>query len=249
VAHLPADSQVACCRLDRLFDTQLEFWGDLWSSLVLSRLERQAFREVSAAAGRQHEWLSGRTAAKDAVRELVRRQVGVDLLPADIQIRQDSYGRPFLDGHWLQDLAAVPQISLAHSKGTAVAVAAMLPEGARLGVDIELLRDLPDVVEATAFSPDEQDLYGGLSSSLQAEWRLRAWCAKEAVGKALGRGLLEGPASVKIVSLDPAEGLVEASISGKLLAEFPELANIELAVYTARDGDFVTALTFCERKA
>src|SRR2546421_11996867 len=61
-----------CCRVEWPFKPEASFWKDLWSSLVLSRQERRVFRELRGPGHRQIEWLSGRTAAKDAMRSFLR---------------------------------------------------------------------------------------------------------------------------------------------------------------------------------
>ena len=76
---------------------------------------------------------------------------------------------------------------------------------------------------------------------------MRLWCAKEAVGKGLGRGLLEGPRSILAERLDLETGMVWTSLQGKLADEFAELADGTILAHTVRDGQYVVATSLCER--
>lgn len=90
--------------------------------------------------------------------------------------------------------------SISHSGGAAVAVTAS--PGLAVGIDLEprarggpALRD-----PALAFGPDEAEAVARLGP-------LRAWCAKEAAGKALGTGLTGAPLRLRLkitASGDPA---------------------------------------------
>jgi acyl carrier protein len=74
---------------------------------------------------------------------------------------------------------------------------------------------------------------------LRQEWALRMWCAKEAVGKALGRGLTAGLLAFHITRVDRASGTIEVALRDGALAQCPQLRGKSLHVYTARESDFV----------
>ena len=76
---------------------------------------------------------------------------------------------------------------------------------------------------------------------------LRLWCAKEAVAKAVGRGLSAGTHSVVVRGIDAASGLAQVELSGELAAEFPALAGSPLKVATLLEKDYVVAATLCAR--
>jgi acyl transferase domain-containing protein/phosphopantetheinyl transferase len=246
---LPGNDRLECCRLESFFEDGDMLWQDLWASLVLTRRERGAFQSLKGPAIRLQEWLSGRTAAKDAVRMFLKKHYRLDLFPADIEIAQDEYGRPILGGSWAQGLPAVPKLSLTHSNGMAVAIVGDESSGSYLGIDLEVIRQLPSSFESVAFTGDEQRLLAAIPESAQTEWILRLWCAKEAIAKALGRGFLDGPHSVRIQAFDLRTGIVTVSLQGKLVAAFTDFVGTDLLAYTAREGDYVIASTLCERKA
>jgi acyl transferase domain-containing protein/phosphopantetheinyl transferase len=245
---LPGHENFECYRLASFFDQGNSLWQDLWASLVLSRRERRAFRDLKGPAARKQEWLTGRTAAKDAVRMFLKKRYELDLFPADIEIGQDEYGRPIVGGPWTQGLPTVPRLSLTHSNGIAVAIVGHESDGTYLGIDLEAVRELPSSFESVAFVEDERPLLAVIPQSARTEWILRLWCAKEAIAKALGRGLLDGPQSVRIQAFDLRTGMVIVVLQGKLAEAFADFIDSELLAYTAREGDYVIASTLCQRK-
>ena len=131
-----------------------------------------------------------------------------------------------------------PSLSIAHSHGTAVALAVLDPE-TRVGIDLESLTHRREDFEAIAFSPDERRLLAALPPDLRREWALRMWCAKEDVGKALGRGLSAGLLAFHITRAVAASGLIEVELRDGALEQCPQLRGKSLNVYTARESDFV----------
>ena len=192
---------------------------------------------------RRHEWLLGRAVAKEAVRLLRERNSDLQLPPNEIEIVPDPYGRPLVrycgaGVHACGGSPDPPSLSLAHSNGTAVALAVRDPE-ARVGIDLESLARRREDFESIAFSPDERSLLAALPPDLRQQWALRMWCAKEAVGKALGRGLSAGLLAFQITRAETATGIVAVELRAGALVEFPQLRGKSLIVYTARESDFV----------
>jgi len=219
--------EIACSRLDGL-----PCEPSLLAGLILSPGEREYWESMRAVEKRRQEWLLGRCVAKEAVRSLLERNLDLHLEPAEIEIVPDPYGRPHVRA------ALRPCISIAHSHGTAVALAALDPES-RVGIDLESLAHRREDFEAIAFSPDERSLLAALSPDLRQEWALRMWCAKEAVGKALGRGLSAGLLAFHIIRFEASSGAIEVELRDGALIQFPELRGTPLIVYTVRESNFV----------
>lgn len=230
-----AASALHCFRISDPIQADRAFWTSVFAHLVLNEAERATFRSLKA---RRMDWLMGRVAAKDAVRSLLKDSYGLELCPADVEIRKGKNGEPIATGNWTAIVAAVPSLTLAHSEGTAIAVAGP-GDGARLGVDIERVRTQPAGFEAQAFVPEEIALLDSLPPDDRDEWVIRLWCAKEAVGKALGRGLVEGPRGVVADRIEGSRVL--ARLRGRLRDEFPLLQNGSIEAYTTRQGDYVVA--------
>jgi phosphopantetheinyl transferase len=223
------------------------FWIKVWAHLTLNHRERQEFYALGGPEERQTEWLLGRFAAKDAVRGLLRKHHGLSIPPADIEIVKDEHGRPQPRGSWLQEIGYTPALSTSHSGQLAIAIAGRCAADEYLGVDVERIEPRSPDFEEVAFTPQERSLLDSIGDAARHEWVTRFWCAKEAVGKAIGRGLLHGPRSVLVRAVEAADGVVKVTIGDRFAGEFPELAGMFLTVYTIRHRDFIIASTLCER--
>jgi phosphopantetheinyl transferase (holo-ACP synthase) len=103
-------------------------------------------------------------------------------------------------------------------------------------------------MEGVAFTPEEQALLSSSNVDAAADdWPLRLWCAKEAVSKALGRGMIRGPQDLVAQALDARVGAVEIILAGEMGRLFPEFAGHPQRAYTAREGDFIVASCLIER--
>jgi phosphopantetheinyl transferase/acyl carrier protein len=233
---LPESARAVCCRLDA-FPCE----PNLLADLILSSGERHQWMSMHAVDKRRHEWLLGRCAAKDAVRRLLAKYSAeysnVQLSPREIEIVPDSYGCPRVEGAAIAPEVR-PALSIAHSQGVAVALAALDP-GLIVGIDLESLSRRRENYEAIAFHPDERSLLETLPWDLREEWALRMWCAKEAAGKALGRGLSAGLLAFHITRLETAGGGIELQLRGSALEQFPWSRDRMLTIYTARESNFV----------
>ena len=246
ISQFPTGDAFQCTRIQDPFQSDQAFWMQVWAHLVLTRGEREAFRKMRGPNKRRTEWLLGRIVAKDALRVLIKQVANLELCPADIEIGNDKYGRPIPTGTWSGMIENVPVLSLAHSDGIAVAVAGIGGTSLGVGVDIERIRShSPSFVEE-AYVAEERLFLQSLPEPQREEWTTRLWCVKEAVAKCLGRGLVEGPQSVAAQAWDIASGTVWANLRGKLANEFPEFGETGIAVYTAREGDYIVATTLWE---
>jgi acyl transferase domain-containing protein/phosphopantetheinyl transferase len=222
---------VACRRLDARLPADGALWKGVWARRVLGRRERERFDALRLPETRQLEWIGARTAAKDAVAELLARH-GLDLLPADIEILADDGGSPRVATAGLEGLGVEPIVSLAHSQAEATALAALIPPGAGtvIGIDVERLRPAPAGLSAAALTPEERRLLDQVPPELADEWLLRCWCAKEAAGKAVGVGVAPGADGPVIASVDPDREHVVVQVRGR-----------RLSAHTGRDGDLIVA--------
>jgi phosphopantetheine--protein transferase-like protein len=245
VAGFSAPEAFTCCLLDELSRDLLEVSGNIWqcalAHLVLNRRERETWRSLNGPEGHRSAWLLGQAAAKDAVRLFLKRRYGVELCPADIDISADAHERPRARGAWVEKLERVPVVSIAHADGIAVAVAGDDGQCHGIGIDIERLRRLEEGFENNAFTARERGLLSSLDASVREEWSLRLWCAKEAVRKAIGRGIARGPRTLEIDDFEIRTGSVEIALSGELIKGLPHLAARRIVVSTGQGRDFVFA--------
>ncbi len=189
-----------------VFATGGGVWIRVIAACTLGRGERAQFEAMSAFESRRLDWLTGRIAAKDSVREYLRAHGGPRVLPADIAIRNTPDGQPAVE--FIGDTRAVapPAISISHTGSVAVAIASA--PGRRVGIDIEPLARVatmtPDFLR-TVIHPLEDALVPEIEAMI---WRLRVWCAKEAAAKACGVGLGSGLLRMRAVRLDQRTGSV-----------------------------------------
>src|SRR5437016_11434177 len=184
-------------------------------------ISRHAWDVLSAGAGHeqsQTEWLFGRLAAKAAVLVLWHAWHGDGLFPADIVIERDSHGRPVARPRGPEGLEPFPTISLAHTEDVAAGLAAVAPHA---GIDVERIRPRDTGFERVAFDDDERRLLDRLGPD-RDEWLARFWCAKEAVAKALGRGLVDGSKAVAVRQADRQTGVIKVALGPTLATIFPQ---------------------------
>jgi len=177
-----------------------------WGSKTIEFLIRRflSSREIEQLGGvrqvqRRTEWLSGRIAAKDAVRSLLFARGQAAVFPLEIGIGADPTGRPRVMGPLAGDI----RISIAHKPGIAVAMAR---DGEDVGIDVEKIEPRNDSFAAFAFSDDELKL---LPAGNRDQWLTRFWSAKEAAGKARGTGLAGNPKGLVVRQVEGERILVE----------------------------------------
>jgi phosphopantetheine--protein transferase-like protein len=230
-------------RLEKLFVGDEEFWRKVFAHIILSYNERKTFRNLGTSEITRTHWLLGRLVAKDAVRTYLKQRYGTEVGPADVEIRQDEYGRPIPDGTWVRQIDDIPCLSLAHTEGMTIAVAGPSNGNRSVGVDVERIRALGDGFEATAFTTAERALLQPMNASDRQEWTIRFWSAKEAVAKALGRGLLDRLSKLVVQDLDSSTGELKIYLQGGLAQEFPDLAHTPIRVCTTREDQYIVAST------
>ena len=162
--------------------------------LTLDWHERPLFIEAGRASAPPlapdavHLWLLDATAREHGVAALLAAYAGVDA-PAFVP---NAHGKPLLDGHALR-------FNLAHS-GERLLLAIGSTE---LGVDLEHVRRIRrrEALLARCFTEREQAAIRAASDPHDA--LLTAWTAKEALVKAIGRGIAYGLTQVEL-ALDAA---------------------------------------------
>jgi 4'-phosphopantetheinyl transferase len=118
-------------------------------------------------------------AARGHLRALLGRYLGME--PRAVPVRYADGGKPHLpEGYPLQ-------FNLSHTDGLAVFAVGH----ARVGVDVERVRPIPDAdgLVTRFFTRRECDQFQALPPAARPDAFLRAWTRKEAVLKAIGRGV------------------------------------------------------------
>jgi acyl transferase domain-containing protein/phosphopantetheinyl transferase len=184
-----------------------EHWSDaasreLLSHYQLAKSEREHYMPLKTY--RQRQWLLGRIAAKDAVRDLLWTCGERDVYPAEIVIVNNDNGAPSAKGNHGRCLPPL-YISVSHVEGYAVALCRTqesAPGG--VGIDTEQLRRVdPDLVTSSLTTAEANMIRRAAKSPEDLDllfWRF--WTAKEAVSKLDGLGLRYKPGEIIVTSAD-----------------------------------------------
>jgi len=224
-----------------ILESSFGVWRKALAFLVLGPPEREEWMALKGTVPREIQWLLGRAAAKDALRSHFHETAGRWFSATELLIRNDAAGRPVLSGAWRAELPGPAEVSISHTDGLVVAIAGAAEGGARVGVDAEKIRTpSQDLLDAAFSAADLAHLPppARAADPERAEWIFRFWCAKEAVGKALGSGVSLDPRQFAIVQADAQTGVVAVRPPGGgdvLAATFRREQHVlAVSVLTAR---------------
>ena len=126
-------------------------------------------------------------AARGFLRNVLGQHLGLD--PSRVRLLEAPGAKPRLE---MPASEAPLAFSLSRSAGT---VLIGVVRGRHIGVDLEHVRELQDLdsLAATVLSKREQGLWYVLPCEHRLEHFYTVWTRKEAVAKAQGRGITEGP--------------------------------------------------------
>jgi phosphopantetheine--protein transferase-like protein len=237
VPWLQAETQRVIRRIDPpatpFLDESWGIWKRVLAHLMLSANERRLWYTLSEEGPRRSDWLMGRIAAKDAVRQWALDRFAVQLAPVDVEIVPDASGKPVVHCPALADLTLPPEVSISHSRG--YTVAAVSEPASQVGIDLERLEQLRsyEFLEG-AFSDDERALIEGVPEGARLSSVAGLWCAKEAAAKAHGTGLKGDPRKWSVSAISARDG--RASVRHE---------DSEYQVWLYASGEEVMA--FCEK--
>jgi acyl transferase domain-containing protein/phosphopantetheinyl transferase len=169
--------------------------------------ERAEYERHTPRAARQ--WLLGRIAVKDAVRQWLWDAGAGPIFPIEITVSNDPSGRPRVTGPFNEP----PEVSVAHTGSVAAALVGTPGDPCGVGIDIEGIENRDDRAIAEILTESERHLLGtlcadqdsadqGLSNQARHSWVTRFWAAKEAVAKATGTGLAGCPHRFTVECID-----------------------------------------------
>jgi acyl transferase domain-containing protein/phosphopantetheinyl transferase len=183
--------------------------------LMLNQNERDFWYSLPEKGPRRTNWLFGRIAAKDALRQWAKQNFDLQLAPVDIEVLSTDLGKPIVSCPELQAICAIPDLSISHSRG--YVVAALAKPNQRIGIDIERLEYVrSDDLLGAAFSPQELELLKELPQLEKTTLLVGFWCAKEATAKALGTGLKGNPRQFQVSYYSPQDRQVIITHAGVL---------------------------------
>lgn len=198
-------------------------WKRALAHLMLGARERSHW--YGLPEGLRTQWLLGRIAAKDAVRQWANERFGLQLAPVDVEILPDRLGKPLVYCAYLP--VPAPAVSISHTGEHAFAV---LSEQESIGLDLEYLPSFTGELEvAASFDASEQACFGQWPERRQAV--LALWGAREAAAKAAGTGLLGKPSAWRIQSVAKNHDVATVVY-----------ADREFQVKLGKDGDWCWAI-------
>ncbi|HEX6421364.1 MAG TPA: acyltransferase domain-containing protein, partial [Acidimicrobiales bacterium] len=119
---------------------------DLVARRYLGEDERDEYFALTPKA--QRDWILGRIAVKDAVRDVLWQRGAGPIFPLEVRVTNDGAGRPVVELPGGDRLA----VSLAHGNGVAVATVA---EEGDAGIDVEVVEPRSEAFAAMCLSDDE----------------------------------------------------------------------------------------------
>ena len=239
--------EVACRRmtLDQDFlSSDGGIWWEVLASLVLSRTERAAWRNMRRSV-RAARWLAGQIVAKDAVRALL--SPADPLPPADVPV-VSAAGQPELGAELIpvlpggqSDRRPRTLISISHSGPVTVAVAADGISCRGVGVTVKSLDCLAGRPGDVALDAGEMDVLTAGGGEVGTELTRQVRCAKEAAAKAMAHELPDGPTSLRINAFDVSIGSMELVLTrppdsamtrktGRVVARVSQEADLVAAI-------------------
>jgi 4'-phosphopantetheinyl transferase len=164
--------------------------------------------------------------AHTALRNILSNYVASE--PETLRFAQNSFGKPFLTDP--DPKASEIQFNMSHS-GEVVVVA--VTRGRHIGVDIEMMRPLKDysAIANLNFTSEERAWIECSPVELQQNAFFSCWARKEAVIKAVGKGL-----SMPLNTFDASILSGQKSRRLSRLADAPDVESWSLTDLTAPEG-------------
>lgn len=227
-----------CCRSRDVFRIDA---CEGMAKAILGPTEFEIWSELRTPGRRRRQWLLGRLCAKKAVCRIVRPPRDPGWRFSDIEILPDNYGRPVVWPPSDYRPNGFLSVSIAHSEHIVAAIAGVDDGCLALGIDVEPIYRDYKLLESGALRPSERLLLCEQGRETRSEWVVRLWCAKEALAKAIGLGMIGGPLSFVVDDLEAISGRVMLSLEGKPLKRRQELRGRSFCVLTGRDKEIVYA--------
>jgi len=199
----------------------------------LNHHERPTYEGLNPKAQRQ--WLLGRVAVKDAVRQWLWDHGWGPVFPAEVTVSNDESGRPLVEVATARGVdgadgpsAAGPsaeglRVSLAHTEWAAAAIVAG-PDDPPPGIDIEAVAPRHERFASLVLTADEQALIPTDPGPERDLALTRFWTVKEAVGKAGGAGLEGRPRAITVTRVEGDRAWVGDADSGETPVETQAVA-------------------------
>lgn len=165
---------------DDRYDTAI--MRDYLSRRYLCQSERDVYENLPPK--RRRDWLSGRIAAKDAVRGHLFDQGALPVYPQEMRIVNDTEGAPYVLPNVTRQVSPQLNVSITHKDNIAAAIVGTSP----VGIDIERIEQRDASFAELVFTPEELRTLQWPDEN-PAVALTRGWVAKEVMAKMQRKGL------------------------------------------------------------
>lgn len=220
---------------------------------ILSPVELEIFQSFQQLSKRR-QWLAGRIAIKEAVRQLLHNINSTELTNRDIEIGIQESGKIYINK--IHADYPCPLISLTHKDKRVIAVAADSAIYSSIGIDLESTDPTDDDLARLVLSQQEQNyIHKWLPEERNFNFK-KIWAAKEAAAKVLGFGLPDYLKNLSIVDTNKdmnhfsIEALVKhndpvaAPIHGYSSTQTIEATTLKMPAYVANWQNTILAISF-----
>ncbi len=238
LSFLSSGYAISLVRLDELCMQLLD------AGIYLTPLEQTCFLKFKYEK-RKIEWLGGRIAAKHAVMRLLTPDRPHNLMNwQEWCVVPDQHNRPFIESSGKTRKNPAPYISISHSNGLAVAMAAATP----CGIDIQKISSTVTRVKEKFMRPEENAILTrcrcGHIAEMDAAARLTLlWSAKEAFKKTFFLTPLPGFLELNLIK---ASGILKRGLVLDFIYSGQNVHCKKKKVFSAAVGfheDFAVAAT------
>ncbi len=221
---------------------------------MLSAEETQAYERLRSSA-RRDEWLASRVAARRAVSRYFRDFFGKSVALDDIFVTKMPSGKPEAvveSDDFEVSILPLPDLTLTHSAGIAIASVTLPGRQEEIGVDLERVEARPENFVESYFTDDEQRLVWPSPEHSDAEQQTLLWTIKESVAKALGLGLELSTHEICVVDFqrrDDEKLQPVVDLRGRALKAVREAGGGDITIEVEVIGGFALATARLDRSA
>ena len=164
-----------------------------------------------------------------------------------ISVVPDERGQPQVSCAAAADTGVGISVSISHCGSSSVALAAERSEFCRgVGIDVASETENHEGLAEGGFAAAETALLEDWPAPERAGWLLRLWCAKEAVGKALGWGLMGDPLNYVVRRVSRARATVEVEVPARPESAAPSHGPARMTAHVGCDRGMAFAVARLE---
>ncbi len=226
-------------RLDTRGDLSQAGMLEAAARITLNEREMRQYRALASSAPRRVAWLFRLVAMKDATRLLRLQTSGERHFIADLDVADDSYGRPAISLRGGKRPADFPAVAVCEGDGQIFALAVA---SGWAGLACEPISNFENLDPAQLASDEEWELLAALAGD-PAERLARLVAGRSALQNALGPLLLPDPTLLRLAGAAGTSGHLELELTRDTSGVAADLVGRRLGVRTSISEGWVLAST------